>query len=32
LMSRRGGTWPSLVKALDWGSRERRFESARPDK
>jgi hypothetical protein len=25
------GTWPSLVKALDWGSRERRFESARPD-
>ena len=27
----RGGTWPSLVKALDWGSRDRRFESARPD-
>jgi hypothetical protein len=25
------GTWPSLVKAPDWGSGDRRFESARPD-
>lgn len=26
-----GGTWPSLVKAPDWGSGEREFESPRPD-
>jgi hypothetical protein len=26
------GPWRSLVSALDWGSRGRRFESARPDK
>jgi hypothetical protein len=26
-----GGAWPSLVKALVWGTREQRFKSARPD-
>jgi hypothetical protein len=30
-MSRRGGTWPSLVKALVWGTREQEFKSPRPD-
>ena len=30
-MSWHGGTWPSLVKALDWGSRDREFKSPRPD-
>ena len=25
------GPWRSLVSALDWGSRGRRFESCRPD-
>src|SRR5260370_31496627 len=29
---RRGGTWPSLVKAPDWGSGEQEFKSPRPDK
>ena len=28
---RASGTWPSLVKAPDWGSGERRFKSVRPD-
>jgi hypothetical protein len=26
------GTWPSLVKALVWGTREPGFKSRRPDK
>src|SRR5579871_5134941 len=26
------GTWPSLVKAPDWGSGEQEFKSPRPDK
>ncbi|GEM_PF-670235 len=26
-----GGTWPSLVKAPDWGSGEQEFKSPRPD-
>ena len=25
------GAWPSPDKALDWGSRDRRFKSYRPD-
>src|ERR687891_271922 len=31
LAGRTFGPWRSLVSALDWGSRGRRFESARPD-
>jgi hypothetical protein len=30
-MPRRSGTWPSLVKAPDWGSGEQEFKSPRPD-
>lgn len=29
--SKNNGAWSSLVMTLDWGSRDRRFESGRPD-
>ena len=29
--SRRRGAWRSLVSALVWGTKGRRFESGRPD-